>query len=257
MINNTTAPGTLYVVGLGPGDSALLTPQATQCLHRATTIVGYPLYVDLVPPELLAGKNIITTGMRHEVDRCTAAIDTALAGEETAVVCSGDAGVYGMSGLLLELLEVRGLYRKIRLEVIPGIPAVCAAAALLGAPLMHDFACVSLSDLLTPWERITKRLHAASMGDFVLALYNPRSHGRDWQLPHALEIVRAYREPSTPVGLVRKAFRPDQEVRLTTLANFSPEHVDMLSIILIGNSETRIVGTHMLTPRGYATNKPQ
>lgn len=255
MSNNTSAPGSLYVVGLGPGDSALLTPQAAQCLHRAKTIVGYPLYVDLVPAELLAGKNIITTGMRHEIDRCTAAIDTALAGDDTAVVCSGDSGVYGMSGLVLELLEQRGLHRKIPLEVIPGIPAVCAAAALLGAPLMHDFACVSLSDLLTPWERITKRLHAASMGDFVLALYNPRSHGRDWQLHHALEIVRAYREHHTPVGLVRKAFRPGQEVYVTTLANFTAEYVDMLSIVIIGNSETRLVDKHMLTPRGYAAHK--
>lgn len=247
-INNS---GRLFVIGLGPGDSALLSPQATACLSMATTIVGYPLYVDLVPPACLEGKTVLTTGMRREVDRCNAAIDAAFDGACTAVVCSGDSGIYGMSGLVLELLEQRGLLNHIELEIIPGIPAVCAAAALLGAPLMHDFACVSLSDLLTPWPTITTRLHAAFTGDFVLALYNPRSRGRDWQLEHALKIARTYRSPSTPVGLVRKAYRPGQSVELCSLENFCPEAVDMLSLVVIGNSSSRLVGKHMLTPRGY------
>lgn len=244
-------PALLSVVGLGPGDSVLLTPQAAHCLEQAQTIVGYPLYVDLVPPQYRAGKTILTTGMRHEIDRCNAAIDATLTGSPTAVVCSGDAGIYGMSGLVLELLEQRGLQDTVPVEIIPGIPAVCAAAALLGAPLMHDFACVSLSDLLTPWTRITARLHAAVSADFVLTLYNPRSRGRDWQLAHAMEIIRAYRSPDTPVGLVRKAYRPDQNVSLHTLEKFDTGLVDMLSIVVVGNSSTRIAGKYMLTPRGY------
>lgn len=256
-MQNTSKQGRLFVVGLGPGDSALLSPQAAACLSMATTIVGYPLYVELVPPAYLEGKKVLTTGMRREVDRCNAAIDAALGGACTAVVCSGDSGIYGMSGLVLELLEQRGLHDHIELEIIPGIPAVCAAAALLGAPLMHDFACVSLSDLLTPWPTITKRLHAAFTGDFVLALYNPRSRGRDWQLEHALEIARTYRHASTPVGLVRKAYRPEQSVTACSLENFCPEAVDMLSLVVIGNSSTRFVGKHLLTPRGYSLNKPE
>lgn len=255
MQNTSGGPARLFVVGLGPGDSALLTPQAACCLTMAETIVGYPLYIDLVPPACLAGKKVLTTGMRHEVDRCNAAIDAALGGSCTAVVCSGDSGIYGMSGLVLELLEQRGLHEQVELEIIPGIPAVCAAAALLGAPLMHDFACVSLSDLLTPWPSITNRLHAAFAGDFVLALYNPRSRGRDWQLAYALDIARTYRQPSTPVGLVRKAYRPKQSVQLCSLENFAPDTVDMLSIVIIGNNSTRSVGRHMLTPRGYPLEK--
>lgn len=248
-------PGLLSVVGLGPGDNALLTPQAAQTLDKAQVIVGYPLYVELVPPCLLEGKRVLTTGMRHETARCTAAIESALSGADTAVVCSGDSGIYGMSGLLLEILEQRGLSDSVPLDVVPGIPALCAAAALLGAPLMHDFACVSLSDLLTPWELIIKRLDAALSADFVLALYNPRSRGRDWQLAHALDIARRHRAASTPVGLVRKAYRPDQSVEVCSLADFDPAKVDMLSLVIVGNSATRAVGQRMLTPRGYKLNQ--
>ncbi|MEG2173308.1 MAG: precorrin-3B C(17)-methyltransferase, partial [Desulfovibrionaceae bacterium] len=230
-------------------------PQAAHCLAEARTIVGYPLYVDLVPPAYLEGKTVLTTGMRHEMDRCNAAIDAALSGSRTAVVCSGDSGIYGMSGLVLELLEQRGLHPHVPLEIIPGIPAVCAAAALLGAPLMHDFACISLSDLLTPWESITARLHAAFSADFVVVLYNPRSRGRDWQLGHALDIARTYRGEETPVGIVRKAYRPDQSVSLSPLHTVAPDTVDMLSIVVIGKSSTRILGQYMLTPRGYPVKK--
>lgn len=254
-MTNTPTGALLSVVGLGPGDSSLLTPQAAHCLEKARTIVGYPLYVELVPPAYLAGKTVLTTGMRHEIDRCTAAIDAALGGSPTAVVCSGDAGIYGMSGLVLELLEQRGLVDIVPLEVVAGIPAVCAAAALLGAPLMHDFACVSLSDLLTPWERIEQRLHAALSADFVLALYNPRSRGRDWQLAHALDIARLHRASACPVGLVRKAYRPEQSVEVYPLGDFDPTRVDMLSLVVVGNNSTRMVGRHMLTPRGYPVAK--
>ena len=242
---------TLYVVGLGPGDASCLTPLARESLARATCIVGYPLYIELVPSELLAGKHIMATGMRHETERCQQAIDAALAGEVTAIVCSGDAGVYALAGLVLELLELGGTLDQVDLQVVPGIPAVCAGAALLGAPLTHDFACISLSDLLTPWPAIYKRLDAALGADFVCVLYNPRSRGRTQQLPEALALARRHRPPDCPVGLVQRAFRPKQKVTLTTLADLDPEWVDMLSILFIGNSESRRVGSYFLTPRGY------
>ena len=247
----------LYVVGLGPGDACCLTPQARESLARCACIAGYPLYLELVPPELLEGKEIIATGMRQETERCRQAIDKALSGKATAIVCSGDPGVYALAGLVLELLELENLLDKVDFRVIPGIPAVCAAAALLGAPLTHDFACVSLSDLLTPWQTIRKRLDAALAADFVCVIYNPRSRGRTQQLPEALELARQYRAPDCPVGLVRRAFRPGQEVRLVTLAELDPEWVDMLSILFIGNSESRRAGQFLLTPRGYAKKRIQ
>ncbi len=241
----------LYVIGLGPGDTALLSPQAVQALESSEVIVGYGLYVDMVPSALRAQKEIITTGMRHEQERCQAAIAKARAGQCTSIVCSGDAGIYGMSGLILELLAKENLLEHISVEVIPGIPAVCAAAALLGAPLMHDFACVSLSDLLTPWPRIIQRLHGALSADFVLALYNPRSRGRQGHLEEAMTIAKEYRSLETPVGLVRNAYRPDQEVRVFTLENFPCTAADMLSLVLVGNSHTKQLGSYMVTPRGY------
>lgn len=302
--------GWLKVVGLGPGHASLLTPQAAQALTQADVIVGYTLYVDLVPPELKAGKKIIATGMMGEMERCAAALDCALAGRNTAVVCSGDPGIYAMAGLVFELAEERAASvgqalanglpkdsgrpkdseipdtkqpRNVPLqaeqvptgqmhavshplseskgkaadlpdiEIIAGVPALSAAAALLGAPLMHDFACISLSDLLTPWEVIEKRLACAAEGDFVIVLYNPKSKKRHWQLPRALEIVGSCRTPQTPVGIVRQAHRPEQAVLVTSLAECSPEDVGMLSILIIGNSSTRRMGRHMVTPRGYMT----
>lgn len=242
---------TLFVVGLGPGDASCLTPLARESLTKASCIVGYPLYLELVPPELLAGKHIIATGMRQETERCQQAISATLKGEDTAIVCSGDAGVYALAGLVLELLELGGTLNQIDLQVVPGIPAVCAAASLLGAPLTHDFACISLSDLLTPWSVIHKRLEAAFDADFVCVLYNPRSRGRTQQLPDALTLARVHRPLDCPVGLVQRAFRPGQKVTVTTLGELDPEWVDMLSILIIGNSESRQVGPYFLTPRGY------
>lgn len=244
----------IYIVGLGPGDTTLLPPMAVCALTQATVIVGYTLYVDMVPDELRKGKRLISTGMRQETDRANAALDAALAGADVAVVCSGDAGVYGMAGLVLELLHARGLTDALRVEVIPGIPAVCAAAALLGAPLMHDFACVSLSDLLTAWSTIVTRLDAALRADFVLALYNPRSKGRLWQLEEALALARTLRPGTTPVGVVRNAYRPEQSVIISTLDEIRADCFDMLSIGIIGNSATRRLGQcgqYMVTPRGY------
>lgn len=245
----------LHVVGLGPGDAACLTPQARAVLESARCIAGYDLYMDLVPPELLTGKQRISTGMRHEEERCASAVDAALAGVPTALVCSGDPGIYALAGLALEMLEQRGLVDEVPFGVVPGVPAVCAAAALLGAPLMHDFACISLSDLLTPWETIMRRLNAALEADFVCAVYNPRSKGRPHHLEQALDIARRYRAPHCPVGLVRKAFRPGQEARVFRLDQFDAGEVDMLSILIIGNAESRSLGKYMLTPRGYARKR--
>ncbi|HWR04991.1 MAG TPA: precorrin-3B C(17)-methyltransferase [Humidesulfovibrio sp.] len=242
----------ITVIGLGPGDAGLLPPMARQALERAKAIVGYKGYIALLEPEILEGRQVLSTGMTGEVERCNAAIDLALSGVETVVVSSGDAGVYAMSGLVLELLETRGLLDSVDFEVVPGIPALCAAAALLGAPLMHDFAVISLSDLLTPWELIERRLAAAAAADFVVVLYNPRSGRRTDQLPRALAVLASAKPGTTPVGLVKRAFRPGQEVIATTLAALDVEAVDMQSILVVGNSATRMAGSRMLTPRGYA-----
>jgi precorrin-3B C17-methyltransferase len=228
-----------------------MTARARAALEASALVAGYSLYVGMIPPELLRGKECVVTGMRRETDRCDAAVDAALAGTPTALVCSGDAGVYGMAGLVFELLERRGLIHRVPVEVVPGVPALCSAAALLGAPLMHDFACVSLSDLLTPWELIVRRVKAALNADFVLALYNPRSKGRSGHLAAVLELIREKRPAHTPVGLVRQAYRPEQETSAGTLEDFDPARADMLSIVFVGNSSTRLVGDKMVTPRGY------
>lgn len=246
----TIAP--LRVIGLGPGDVALLTPQARAAIAASHCIVGYTLYVELVPQELRHGREELATGMMAEMERCNAAIDAALAGRATCVVCSGDPGVYAMAGLVFELLDQRGLAHLAHaVEVVPGVPALCGAAALLGAPLMHDFASVSLSDLLTPWPVIERRLEAALGADFVVVIYNPRSRRRADHLEKALAIAARHRGPDTPIGLVRQAYRPDQQVSVTPLSAFDPATVDMLSIVIIGNGATSMVGGRMVTPRGY------
>ena len=241
----------LYVIGIGPGSADLIAPRAYQALEKAKTIVGYNRYLELLPQELLEHKNIISRGMRQEKERCNLAIANALQGEETCIVCSGDAGIYAMAGLVLEMLEQQELLDKIALEIIPGIPALCACAALLGAPLMHDFAAISLSDLLTPWEKIKQRLALASEADFVIILYNPKSKGRPNYLKEALKIIAKFRSPNCPVGLVREAYRAKQWVGLFELKDFPVELADMLSLVIVGNSESRKVGQYMLTPRGY------
>ena len=248
----TTASGRiLRVIGLGPGDQACLTPMAYQALQEAQCIAGYSLYLDLLPPELLRTKKRISSGMRGEQARCQQAIDSALSGVPTALVCSGDPGVYALAGLVLELLEAEDNLDALDFSIVPGVPALCACAALLGAPLTHDFACISLSDLLTPWERIEQRLHAAGMADFVLVLYNPRSKGRPDHLARAMTILKKYRSAECPVGLVRKAYRQGQSSEIVTLADFDVEKVDMLSLIIVGNSQSYQAGRYMLTPRGY------
>ncbi|MGL1863311.1 MAG: precorrin-3B C(17)-methyltransferase [Pseudodesulfovibrio sp.] len=241
----------LTAVSLGPGDESLMTPAARNAIENADVVAGYKGYISLVPPALLEGKEVISTGMMGEVERAKAAIESARSGKKTVMVCSGDAGIYAMAGLLMEILEADGLLDEVKFTVVPGVAAFNGAAALLGAPLMHDFASVSLSDLLTPWEVIEKRLRLASEADFVIAIYNPRSKKRSEHLQKALDIIAENRGKDTPVGIVGRAYREGQDVRVVTLGSVDPESVDMQTMLIIGNSATRVAGGRMLTPRGY------
>lgn len=218
-------------------------------MAAADLIVGYRPYLELIA-DLTAGKRTVAGAMRQETARAEAAVAAATAGARVAVVSTGDAGVYGMAGLVLELLPEGS---PVTVEVVPGVTAASAAAACLGAPLMNDFAVVSLSDLLTPLEVIERRLTAAADGDFVLALYNPRSTRRHEPLRRALAILRARRAPDTPVGLVRNALRDGQEARITTLGELREEDVDMLTLLVVGNGATSVRDGRMVTPRGYRT----
>lgn len=238
------------MVGIGPGGEEDMTPRARRALEEAEVVVGYRHYVDLLG-ELVAGRQVITTGMTGEVERCRRAVAEAASGKRVAVVSGGDPGVYGMAGLVLEILANWGEGDAPEVEIIPGITAATAAAALLGAPLMQDFAVISLSDRLTPWEEIARRLAGAAAADFVLVLYNPKSHGRPWQLAAAKDIILRYRPPTTPVGVVRLAGRPGEEKWVTDLAGLTELPVDMVSTVIVGNSKTRVVGGRMITPRGY------
>ncbi|PLX83732.1 MAG: cobyric acid synthase CobQ [Desulfuromonas sp.] len=238
----------LYVVGIGPGGPEHITPAASKAIEASDAVVGYRTYVDLIAP-LLEGKEVHASGMKQEVARCRQAIELAAGGRTVALVSSGDAGIYGMAGLVLELLG----NALVEVEIVPGVSAVQAAAARLGAPLMHDFAVVSLSDLLTPWALIRRRLIAAASADFVVALYNPRSRGRVTQLEEARQILLRSRSPETPVGIVRNACRPGESVVVTDLAGLPEQEVDMFSIVIVGNASTGVDGFgRMVTPRGYA-----
>lgn len=248
-------------MSLGPGHQDFLAPAARRALMAADRVVGYKMYIDLVR-DLVGDKPLDSSGMRKEIDRCNDAIDYALAGERVALVSSGDAGIYGMAGLVFDLCRQRGLRAgrtdlpsevglDLLVEVIPGIPAFNAAASLVGAPLMHDFAAVSLSDHLTPWEVIERRLAAAAEGDFVLAIYNPRSKTRPHLLEEARRILLLHRSPETPVAIVRRAMREDQWIHLTSLGSVPVEEVDMQSILIVGNSQTYLWDGRMVTPRGY------
>lgn len=246
----------LYIVGTGPGAISHLTEAALQAISEAHVIIGYDNYVDLVRP-LLDGKRVVSTGMMQEVQRCREAIRMARSGESVALVSGGDSGIYGMAGLVLELIE---LDRKenpdaphLDVRIIPGISAVQAAAAQLGAPLMHDFAVISLSDLLTPWDLIKTRLEAAARADFVVAIYNPRSKSRRTQIEEAQSIFLANRPADTPAGIVRNACREGQTVIVTTLGQLLEHEIDMTSIVLIGNASSFIDSEgRIVTPRGYA-----
>ena len=241
----------LYVVGIGPGDLDHMTFQANEALDAADAVVGYKTYLEFIEP-LIAGKEIVSSGMMKEVERCREALELAAAGKTVALVSSGDAGIYGMAGLTLELAAEMASPPEV--VVVPGVSAVQAAASVLGAPLMHDFAVISLSDLLTPWDLIERRLVAAAAADFVVALYNPRSKGRVRQLEEARGILLASRPSDTPVGIVRNACREGEERVVTTLGRMLDHDVDMFSLVIVGNSVTFVDREgRMVTPRGYAT----
>ena len=238
----------VYVVGLGPGDPQFLTAQAQSALEEAEVLCGYPVYLDLVRP-YYPEKEYYATGMTKELDRCRWALETAHSGRTVALVCSGDAGVYGMASPLLELAEQ---FPEVTVEVVPGLTAALSGGAVLGAPLAHDFCVISLSDRLTPWEVIEKRLACAAQGDFCAALYNPSSKGRPDYLQKAVRILRANgKGPETVCGLVRNIGREGQSARVLTLAELEDTPVDMFTTVYIGNGNTRALSGRMVTPRGY------
>jgi len=242
--------GRLYLVGIGTGAPEEMTPAARRALREATHVVGYTRYLDLVRP-LLGGKEVFATGMTREVERAEKALELARAGHRVALVSGGDPGIYGLAGLVFELMQARGFGAELEVEVIPGLTALNACAARLGAPLMHDFAVISLSDRLTPWEVIERRLRAAARADFVIVIYNPRSRGRPDHLERARKILLEYRSPETPVGIVRAAGRTGERILLSTLGEFPVEEVDMQSTVFVGNSESFRFGPWLVTPRGY------
>jgi precorrin-3B C17-methyltransferase len=237
----------VYVVGIGPGSYENMTQRAQQALAECDVIVGYTVYIDLVK-EHFPGKQMLTTPMRKEVERCRLAFEEAQKGQTVAMICSGDAGIYGMTGVMQELLAE---YPGVELENVPGISAVISGAAILGAPLMHDFAVISLSDLLTPWEKIEKRLECAAAADFVICLYNPSSHKRKDYLQRACDIVLRHAAPETVCGIAKNIGREGEDIEVLTLSALRDTPVDMFSTVFIGNSQTRNIGGKMVTPRGY------
>ncbi|MEE9514913.1 MAG: precorrin-3B C(17)-methyltransferase [Candidatus Brocadiales bacterium] len=236
------------MVGIGPGSRDDITPRALEALKSSDVIAGYKTYLNLIK-DVIGDKPVLSSGMGEERERCEAALKEAARGKVVSIVSSGDPGVYGMAGLVLELAG--RMNPKISVEIIPGVPASCAASALLGAPVMHDHAVISLSDLLTPWEVIEKRLRLAAEGDYVIVLYNPKSSQRTWQIEKAREIVLEKRQETLPVGIVRDAGRPGQEVTVTTLKDMLNFPIDMTTVIIIGNSTTFTFDNFMVTKRGY------
>jgi len=223
-----------------------LTFRAKELLTAAEVVIGYSTYINLVE-HLLQDKEVIEGSMYGEIQRCQLAIQRASQGQRVALVSSGDPGIYGMAGPVLELAPSP----PFAVEIVPGVSAAQKAAALLGAPLMNDFAVISLSDLLTPWEVIEKRIAAAAMGDFTIALYNPKSQRRTHQIERARKIILQYRDGSTPVGIVRAAGRPEESIHLASLADFTTREIDMVSVVIIGCSQTRTLGRYLVTLRGY------
>src|SRR3989339_531395 len=239
--------GKLSVVGIGPGSLDLLTLRAEKAIRESQVIAGYKTYVELLG-DLSKGKELVSTGMTQEVERARQAIDKAKEGFRVCLVSSGDPGVYGMAGLVLELLQEDD---KIKVEIIPGVMASSGSAAILGAPLMHDFAVISLSDLLTDLKLIEERVKAAAKADFVIALYNPKSTKRTEPFKRAWQILMNYKSPQTPVGIVRNCEREKQEVSITTLKDMlTYEPIDMVTTIIVGNSQTYVKGKYLITPRG-------
>ncbi len=241
----------LYVVGIGPGEYELMTIKAAKVLESCDVIVGYTVYVDLVSKHF-PGKEFMTTPMRQEVKRCRMAFEKAMEGNRVAMICSGDAGVYGMSGLIYELSAE---YSDVEVEVISGVTAAIGGGAVLGAPLMHDFAVISLSDLLTPMDKIEQRLRMAAQGDFCICLYNPSSKKRADYLEKACQIMLEYKSPQTICGIVKNIGRDGETAQTMTLEELKETKVDMFTTVFIGNEQTKVIGGKMVTPRGYDTEK--
>ena len=242
--------GKISVVGIGPGNISEMTPKAKLMIDAADVIVGYKTYIELIS-EIIADKKILASGMRQEVQRAQIAIDTAQKNLNVAVISSGDAGIYGMAGLLLEMILNLPENLQPEFEIAAGVSALNSAAAILGAPIMHDFAVISLSDWLTPYELIKKRVTLAAEGDFVIALYNPKSKSRPNYIEEVQEILLNFRADSTPVGIVTNAGRIDERKIISTLKNFTGEEINMFTLVLIGNSKTFVKNNFMITPRGY------
>ena len=237
----------VYVVGLGPGGVEQMTRRAQETLAACDVIAGYNVYIDLIKDDY-KDKEFLSTGMRKEVERCKLAIEEALKGKTVAMVSSGDAGVYGMAGIMY---QIAAEFPELEAEVIPGITAACSGAAVLGAPLISDFTLISLSDLLTPWEKIEKRLDLASQADFVICLYNPSSFKRHDYLQKACDIMLKNQRADVPAGIVRNIGREGEEYEIMTLAELRDAQVDMFSTVIIGNSQTEVINNKMVTPRGY------
>lgn len=245
----TMNQGKIYVVGIGPGCEEDITPAVRAAITRSDVVVGYKYYFNFIQSVIHPGTECIDTGMKKEKDRAALAFEYAEQGKTVCVVSSGDAGIYGMAPLVLEMKREKA--SPVEVEILPGISAFQKGAALLGAPIGHDFCIISLSDLMTPWEKIERRIEAAASADFVTAIYNPKSEGRYWQLHRLKEIFRQYRSPENPVGFVRQAGRDEQEIKITTIADFDPEEVDMFTIVIIGNSQSYAWDDKIITPRGY------
>lgn len=236
--------GKLYVIGIGPGGLEHMTLRATDAIEESNIIIGYNKYIDMIKP-IVEDKELFSTGMRGEESRCRKALELSKENNIVALISTGDSGIYGMAGLILQMKEDENV------EIIPGVTASSAAGSVVGAPLMHDNCNISLSDLMTPYDLIKKRVRNAADADMVISLYNPRSKGRPHYLRDAIEIIKEYRELNTPVAVVRHALREGQEYKLFTLENFDEEIVDMFSIIIVGNSQSLIKEGKFITPRGY------
>jgi precorrin-3B C17-methyltransferase len=239
--------GKLYVVGIGPGGIEHMSLRAKEVVEKSDIIVGYNKYIEMIKP-LTKDKEIYSNGMKGEEERCREALKLSK-DKNVALISTGDSGIYGMAGLILELREDE------EVEIIPGITASSAAASILGAPLMHDNCNISLSDLMTDYQDIKKRVKLAAEGDFVISLYNPKSKGRPHYLMEAIEIIKEFRGENTPVGVVKNALREGQEYWVTTLKDFTDEEVNMFSIVIIGNSKSFIKDGFFITPRGYKLEK--
>ena len=236
--------GKLYVIGIGPGGLEHMTLRAKEAIEESNIIVGYNKYIDMIKP-IVEDKELFSTGMRGEESRCRKALELSKENNIVALISTGDSGIYGMAGLILQMKENENV------EIIPGVTASSAAGSVVGAPLMHDNCNISLSDLMTPYDLIKKRVRNAADADMIISLYNPRSKGRPHYLREAIEIIKEYRKLSTPVAVVRHALRDGQEYKLFTLENFDEEVVDMFSIVIIGNSQSFIKEGKFITPRGY------